>query len=212
MSRTPKPPAPQSRPSEPTPGPHPTLEALLRQLAETPEEFLREPRIGSKGEILVSAVVGDLIWDLHGTPPHAADVSRFSHTCGIDQRNSLRLVLISCWLLGADYFRTNPPPADRILAFLGDGVTSLAEFVQAERCVTDPDRREELARTVLDYLNLRPAGESPAQAADRLTTMSSAARQRAIEASRAAEARAKAIRDALAKRAAAESADKWTRE
>jgi len=78
--------------------------------------------------------------------------------------------------------------------------------------VQDPDRREELARVLLAHLGYRPAGETEAQASDRLSRISGTERQRLLAASRAAEERARAIREALAKKAAEESADKWTRE
>jgi uncharacterized protein YoxC len=61
-------------------------------------------------------------------------------------------------------------------------------------------------------LGLRPGGESESQALDRLTTLNTAERQRVIRAAREAEERARAIREAMAKKAAEEAADKWTRE
>jgi len=61
----------------------------------------------------------------------------------------------------------------------------------------------------LDY---RPEGESEAQAKDRLSALSSTERQRLLDESRDAEKRAREIRQALARKAAEQSADKWTRE
>ena len=91
-------------------------------------------------------------------------------------------------------------------------VAELAAATPALKFVNDADRREELARVVLACLNYRPAGETVAQATDRLSSLSMTERRRLLEASRAAERRARAIREALAKKAAEESADKWTRE
>mgnify|MGYP003580705592 CR=1 FL=1 len=76
----------------------------------------------------------------------------------------------------------------------------------------EPERREELVRTTVARLGLQPDGETAAQAADRLASVSGVERRRLLQASRAAEARARAIREALARKAAEESADKWTRE
>jgi len=59
---------------------------------------------------------------------------------------------------------------------------------------------------------VRPAGETAAQAQDRLAAVSSGERLRVIEAARLAEERAREIREALARKAAQEAADKWTRE
>jgi len=67
-------------------------------------------------------------------------------------------------------------------------------------------------RVSLAAIGCRPAGESEAQAEDRLTSLSAAERRRVVDAARAAELRARQIREALRKKAAEESADKWTRE
>ena len=45
----------------------PALERLTRRLAETPEDFLHEPRIGSSGSVHVAAVVQDLLSSLGST-------------------------------------------------------------------------------------------------------------------------------------------------
>jgi hypothetical protein len=82
----------------------------------------------------------------------------------------------------------------------------------AHQFVQDPDRREELVRVVLAFLHFRPADETVAQATDRLSSISGAERKRLLEASRAAEKRAREIRAALAKKEAEESADKWSRD
>ncbi len=65
---------------------------------------------------------------------------------------------------------------------------------------------------VLARLDYRPAGETIAQATDRLSGISGTERRHLIEASRAAEQRARELREALARKAAEESADKWSRE
>ena len=67
--------------------------------------------------------------------------------------------------------------------------------------VTDPDRREELARVTLRALSLTPAGETAAQAADRLSTVDSVRRHEVLLAAKAAEERAAAVRKAMEERA-----------
>ena len=57
-----------------------------------------------------------------------------------------------------------------------------------------------------------PPGHGVEANLDRLLAQHTAANWRLLDASRAAEARARAIREALARKAAEESADKWTRE
>jgi hypothetical protein len=187
----------------------PVLEALTRRLAETPEEFLAEPRLGDKGVVEVAAVVGDLCRLLGAGD---AALERFAGKDARRDRNRLAVALLLAWLLWDPWFRATPPPLEALLALLGEGAQELAALTPAAKFVTDPERREELARFALARLDLRPAGETVAQAQDRLTTLSATERARVLEASRAAEQRARAIREALAKKAAEESADKWTRE
>lgn len=189
----------------------PVLESLTRRLAETPPDFLEEPRIGSSGRVQVAAVVHDLLRLLGG----AADTARLSVFQGDDarrDRNRLSLTLILCWLLSDDWFCKTRPAAETVLQLLDEGASDLAKQVTSRKFVVDADRREELARFALARLGFRPAGETLAQAQDRLTSISSAERARTLRASREAEQRARAIREQLARKAAEESADKWTRE
>jgi hypothetical protein len=65
---------------------------------------------------------------------------------------------------------------------------------------------------VLADLALRPRGETLEQAQDRLQALSSTERRRIIAAAKAAEKRAREIREALIAQAAAQAADKYTRE
>jgi hypothetical protein len=189
----------------------PILEVLTRRLAETPPDFLDEPRIGASGHIFVPALVNDLL-RLHGARAQAATLVRFHGKDVKSEHNRLALVMIVAWLLADDWFVAAGIRQEDILRVLIDAVAELASVTSPHKFVTDPDRREELARVVLARLNYRPAGETVTQATDRLVGLSSMERRRLLEASRAAEERARAIRKALAKKAAEESADKWTRE
>lgn len=189
----------------------PLLESLTRRLAETPDDFLAEPRIGQKGTVHVAAVVRDLC-GLLGDPAAAAELASLGGDAAKRDRNRLAVTLLLAWLLADEWFRQARPPRAGVLALLVDGASELAAFAAAARFVTDAERREELVRYALARLDYRPAGETVAQAQDRLTTLSGAERARVLSASRAAEQRARAIREALARKAAEESADKWTRE
>lgn len=189
----------------------PILETLTRRLAETPEEFLAEPRIGNAGQVHTAAIVGDLLRMLEHDVS-TRDLSAFSSSDRRGDRNRLGVTLVLAWLLADDWFIRARPDATGVLTLLGTTAGELAEHVTAGKLVTDPDRREELARVALARLGLRPAGETIAQAQDRLMTLSSSERQRVMRASRAAEERARAIREALVRKAAQESADKFTRD
>ena len=186
------------------------MESLTRRLAETPEDFLGEPRIGGNGQVHVAAVVNDLL-HLLGTTTTASELMELFASDRNKHRNRHGVTLLLCWLLADDWFRHERLDAEVVVKLLSEGATELAA-VASNKFVTDPDRREELSRFALDRLGFRPAGESEAQSQDRLLSLSSAERVRVMKASREAELRAKAIREALAKKAAQESADKWTRE
>jgi hypothetical protein len=191
----------------------PQLETLTRRLADTPADFLAAPRVGAQGAVHVAAVVNDLLSELGGIPMTQAQVRQFQPgSASAADRNFLSVVLIACWLLRDEWFRTQPGMAAAALWLLSERLQPLAALVPAAQFVSDPDRREELARFVLAQFDLRPAGESAAQAQDRLTTLSSVERQRVIRAARAAEERSRVIREAMAKKAAEEAADKWNRE
>lgn len=189
----------------------PPLEVLVRRLAETPEDFLVEPRIGNAGTVEVRAVVGDLL-RLHGQLPEPAALEAFAGGDARRDRNRLGVALVMSWLLAEAWFVRSRFATTALLPLLATEATELAALVPAKKLVGDPDRREELVRLVLARLGCRPEGESPAHAQDRLTTLSSIERARVLKISQAAAQRAREIREALAKKAAEEAADKWTRE
>ncbi|MEW6266029.1 MAG: hypothetical protein AB1641_23395 [Thermodesulfobacteriota bacterium] len=185
----------------------PLLEKLTHRLAECPADFLAEPRIGETGQVYVEAVVSDLLLDLGGEPLAEAEVPVF-HITNKKMRNFLRLVSIAGWLLHDEWFRRAQRYNQPARAFLKTGLNQLADLVAADLFVTDPDRREELVRLVLNALELRPQGETPAQAADRLKTLGSVERIKVLEATRAAEERARKIREKMREQAAREAAAK----
>lgn len=189
----------------------PVLETLTRRLAETPPDFLAEPIIGKEGTVAVAALVNDLAL-LHGARLPEALLGAFIGTAPQVDRNRLALVMIAVWLLADDWFVGQGVEPARLASLLTDPMPELAAGTPAHKFVADPDRREELARVILAQLDYRPQGETEAQATDRLSAVSATARRRLLAASRAAEQRARQIREALARKAAEESADKWTRE
>lgn len=190
----------------------PPLESLLRRIAETPGPFLAEPALGRAGSVHVAAVVGDLCRLLGAGAPDAKALAAFAGRTDGNARNTQAVTLLLCWLLAEPWFAGAGLAAAEVLALLDAGAGELARQTPARKFLADPERREELARFALSRLGWRPAGETIAQAEDRLTSLSAAERNRVMEASRAAERRARAIREALARKAAEESADKWTRE
>ena len=100
----------------------------------------------------------------------------------------------------------------RLLNLLKNTAQELSNAGSNKLYTQDVDRREEFIRVVLNGLQLRPQGETPNQAEDRLMAVSSQERLKVLKASKTAELRAKKIRTALAKQRAKEAADKMTRE
>lgn len=189
----------------------PALEVLLRRLVDTPPDFLEEPRLQDAGRVHVAALVNDVL-HLHGQRAAASALMRFDARQPTAQRNRLALVMIVAWLLADDAWVQRQLPHEALLDVLDDAVALMAAITPAHQFIRDPDRRQELARSVLARLSLRPAGETEQQADDRLVALSGIARRDMAQASRAAQQRARAVREALTRKAAEESADKWTRE
>jgi hypothetical protein len=189
----------------------PSLESLTRRLAECPPEFLASPRLGAVGKVVVPAVVADLLREIGGgsLPPEAA--AAFADNTRWGRRNTLSLTLVASWLLHDPWFR-RPELAASALSLLAGGLHELAQATSADKCITDADRREELARLCLKALGLRPAGESVAQAEDRLATLSSLERASLLKATAAAEKRAAEIRAVMARKAQEEANLKAMRE
>src|SRR3954468_10665520 len=127
----------------------PPLESLLHRIAETPPDFLAPPRIGQSGKINVQAVVHDLA-ELLGTPASPEKLSTFESLDPKDA-NRLSVTLLLCWLLADNWFAGARLSGARALELLADSTTELAQQAPSGRYISDPDRREELARLVLAH-------------------------------------------------------------
>lgn len=198
-------------------GSGPLLEQLTRHLAECPPDFLAEPRLGTRGVVRVDAVVSDLMEALGGKPLSITRAKAFSPESSTAKvrRNRLRLVLVACRLLHHHWFREaaqaagNDSLAGPALDWLAKGLDELSALVAADLFVTDPERREELARLCLAALDLLPRGENKAQAEDRLRTVSAVERKRVVQEAKAREEHARKVREAMEAKKAREAAAKW---
>jgi hypothetical protein len=190
----------------------PSLAALMHRLSECPAEFLAEPRYGDRGEIEVAAIVGDHFRSMDLPSDGLLDLAQFRYNGKPVHANRLRLVSVTVWLLNDDSLRLRAALAHAMAMLLSQGLETLAAVIRAESVVADPDRREELVRFCLKSLGLRPQGETEAQAADRLTALDSVERSRVVRETREAEARAREVRQMMARRAAEEAAAKASRE
>lgn len=176
----------------------PSIEALHHHLCEIPPDFL-----GAAVE--PAALAHDIALALDAKPDaRLLDAIRAA--------GNVPLVPLFCWLLAEPGLRRLVPSAEGVRQLLTVTAIQLARYAKPKQAVEDVDRREELIRLALSDLDMRPAGETVAQAQDRLAAISSMERERIVRAAQAAEARAKEIREALARQAAQEAANKWTRE
>ncbi|MEI6212915.1 MAG: hypothetical protein WCP10_02325 [Desulfuromonadales bacterium] len=192
-------------------GQGPALDRLIHRLAECPPDFLAEPRIGSKSGIHTAAVVHDLLFELGGSWPPPSSVGHFGFASA-ERRNWLRLVAVASWLLYDDWFRTQRTFAKPALEWLRQGLNGIAELVTADLFVTDPDRREELARLCLSALGLLPSGENEHQAEDRLKSLNSVERVRLIKETQEQQKRARQLREEMRRKEAIEAAARVSRE
>ena len=188
----------------------PPLEVLMRRIAEAGSDVLIEPRIGAQGVAAVDAVVLDL-FDLLGLEIPGS-LEDFGANKPVQERRRLQITLLLTWLCADETLQAHAKNAALLLQILQQVPAELARYTTVEQLVSDMDRREELARLTLARMQLLPLGETAAQAQDRLNVLSSAERERLVAASRAAEVRARELREAMARRAAEEAADKMGRE
>jgi len=188
----------------------PPLEILMRRIAEAGSDVLIEPRIGAQGVAPVDAVVLDLFELLGLEIP--TSLEEFGVNKSVQDRRRLQITLLLTWLCADETLQARLKNAALLLQILQQVPAELARYTTVEQLVTDMDRREELARLTLARMQLLPFGETAAQAQDRLNVLSSAERERLVAASRAAEARARELREAMARQAAEEAADKMGRE
>lgn len=182
----------------------PVLELLTHRLTDCPEEFLLPPRVGDSGTISVTAIVHDHLRAMGVAAPEGLKDTRDAAL--------LSVIAVATWLVHDDWFLSRSELVSKMQWLLTRALVPLSTVVPAKEFVTDPDRREELARFCLKELGLRPQGETIAQAKDRLTALDSVERVRVLRDTREAEARAEEVRKMMAKRAAEEAAAKATRE
>ena len=188
----------------------PNLPSLTHRLSECPPDFLED-----LAKLEVAAIVADTLQRIGGQPLTEGDAQRFSFNRldnNVQERNRLHVVVVACWLLNDPWFVKNGHTTNSALSFLLEEVSELSKIVPVQKFLTEPDRREELVRLCIKRFDVLPEGESAEYAADRLKTLSTLERQRVVRESREAEERAQTIREAMAKKAAAEAAVAFGRE
>jgi len=187
-----------------------SLPALIQRLTLTPDEFKMQFGIGKSDRLNPASVLGDLLYDLSGERPDPSYLRKFEK---LERKtNYLRAVMYACHLFNDASFKQQTQVAERVQEFLGDKLLKLSSVVDADLFLTDPERREELARQCIAAALALPSGESKHVAEDRLNTVDSLERARVIEETRKSQQRAREIREAIQKKEAEEAASKWSRE
>jgi hypothetical protein len=152
---------------------------LAARVAATPAVFRDR-------ELVLHAVLADLFSDRasRAMTPHERERARTRG--GVAPRRSHELVAIAAWLLHDEAFVGMG--GDALAGLVLERLPGLAAGVVPRLFVEDGERREELVRTCLAALGLVPAGETEAQAADRLAALDSVRRNELLAAARAREA------------------------
>lgn len=184
---------------------------LVHRLAGCPEDFLAAPRVGRDGVVDVGAVLGDAVRGLGTELPDSWLATASPAATDPGTERWLRAVLVTCWL-AADPALAGTVTAPGLLGLLSTDLRAVTDLVAPEDLVRDPDRREELARLLLRACEAVPDGETAEQAADRLATLDSVSRTRVEAEARAAEQRAREVREAMERRRAEEAAARASRE
>ncbi len=201
----------------------PPLEKMLRRLSECPPEFWAAPSTSdthSSKDAATPVSTSNAEIDAYHVTAILADYFRrfepdyqaYRLTKLVDALSSQQLGVLSilAWLLSDEWFTSRPAGSQQLQRLLvSQRIVQLGEMISAEKIIADPDRREELVRLALAELDCRPAHETVAQAKDRLATLDTGERRKILQATAAAERRAREVREAMARAKAMESASRY---
>lgn len=161
---------------------NPDVERLSARLAELPAVFTSPFGAGVETGIEPAAVLSDLFRERASALPPREAIAGLVKAKGKGAKQRVELALIASWVLHDPSFAGLD--ADALLGLLGERLPALAELVVPRLFVEDPERREELVRLCIDALGLLPAGETRAQAEDRLASLDSLRRHELLRAAR----------------------------
>jgi hypothetical protein len=182
----------------------PGMNELHHRLTEFPQEWLDQT-----APDCFPAIIHDVLLS-RCNELKASDLAPFERP--VNQCDWYRLSLQIGYFIADDSFSRHLFSLASLTDLLENTAMELASAGSPEIYINDVDRREEFIRVVLNSIGLRPKGESQNQSEDRLQAVSSRERVKVLKATRAAEERARKIREALAKQKAQEAADKMMRE
>jgi hypothetical protein len=185
----------------------PPLELLLRRIAECPPELVDAVAVPDAN--FVAALLHDAMEDACGTPPELGTVAVPARALAADARLR-RLAALAAWTLSGGLLREVSP--SKAASLVTDELAARAATLDAAVAVSKDDRREEFARALLAALDLRPAGESEADAEDRHDALDGRARRGLLARTRDSLRRVREIRAAMRRKAEEEAAARLTGE
>lgn len=193
----------------------PELYYFMQRLQNTPIQIL-EYSLTSKESNVKSinpiSIIKDVFYDFGLSFGEWNSIQIPIHEDDSIQENYLRTLLIFIYLLADPFFKTRNIHFSRLKEFLFQKVKSYSGIVKSRDWIYDLERREEIIRITLQAFDLRPKNESPNQSADRLLSIDSIEREKMIAETRKAQARAKHLREEMARQEAEEAASKYNRE
>lgn len=119
---------------------------------------------------------------------------------------------ISAWLLSHQDFKNKPLIADKLYDFWFEELREAAAYVKFNEWINDDERAEEMVRLLLNCCEIIPNGENYDEAADKLSSLSSADRHKVLKQSYEAHERIMAIKREMAEKKAREAANTYGRE
>ncbi len=190
----------------------PDLTSMIHHLQSCPHEFLMAPKTARKSGIHTGALCHDLMWSLQEESYVTREIAPFSLPKAKKKTPFLKTIQVCCWLFSFPWFRGKDDLLYPIRQFLTSGLQEIAAHVSADLLLEDRERSEELCRMALFACDLVPAGETTAQAMERLETVSTMKRKELLQATAKAHKRAMEIKRAMAEKAAREAANVYGRE
>lgn len=199
--------------------PGPPLQELIDHLILIPGEFTgkSDKSADTAARISIPAIVNDLLLDLGGVPlsdeeTPADFLSKKENKAETD--NYLKLISILCYIYEYRFFIENKSGSEKIKSFLlSQRLIDLSRAVKSsDEFITDPERREEICRAVLDAAGYYPEGENEKNARDRLSTLDSVERKIILTRTAEAQKKARELREAMMRKEAEEAASKMSRE
>ncbi len=199
-----------------------TVLELTKWLSEIPNFFLTIPKMdndsnnenknGKKefAEVCpnVKSIISDLYYNISNSFTDIDKLNFLSLSYSDKNENYLRVVLMVAYLFSNDLFKGEGDFAERMVSFLKEEkFKKLSDLVKYDDLFLDSDRKEELVRFVLQYLEILPINESENYFLDRLEAIDSIKRAEVVEKSRLVQERAKKIREEIERKRLEELAE-----